>query len=140
MTFAVSRSSNGASSKYFMAFPSSDSSRWPVTMPAFSKPVQVHVQQRRGDPEPAGQLADVHPPLGQLGDDPQPQRDGHGRELSEQLFLSGERLGLMGQRRLLDLLARTYMCTCKLELTHDGSDLSKAFAAPQVPDVLSQPA
>ena len=36
MTSAVSRSSNGASSKYFIAFPSSDSSRWPVTMPAFS--------------------------------------------------------------------------------------------------------
>ena len=33
---AVTRSSNGASWKYFIALPSSDSSSWPVTIPAFS--------------------------------------------------------------------------------------------------------
>jgi hypothetical protein len=60
------------------------------------QPVQVHVQQRPGDAQPASELADVHPAAGQLGNDPQPQRIGYRRQHGHQLCLSG-------QRRLLAL-------------------------------------
>src|ERR1035438_10092985 len=49
----------------------------------------------------------MHPPLCQHGDDPQPQRIGYSREHGEQLLLADERLGLMGQCRLLHWLVLT---------------------------------
>src|ERR1035438_7107615 len=46
--------------------------------PCLLQLVEVHIEQRPGHPEPAGQLADVHPAARQLGDHPEAPLGGRG--------------------------------------------------------------
>ena len=58
--------------------------------PGLLQPVEVHVEQRPGDPDPAGQLAYVDPTAGQFGHDPHPLRVRDRRQHGEQFRLTSQ--------------------------------------------------